>query len=178
MAAPAASDPREELWKAAFDTYYDSFFEELMADALIGFWSSVDVFTRILVAVTASGSAISGWVLWNQPGYRNVWLALSGIAAFLSILHTVLGIPARIKAHAENKRRFASLRTDLETFRYRMRVDQEFDIGKFTKEFLDFRKRYSENIQLLSNDLARIRRYEFRVQNRVDERLRNEIVSE
>jgi hypothetical protein len=177
MAPPAPADPLEELWRASFETYYDSLFEEVTADALITRWASVDEVTKLLVMVTASGSAVSGWALWNQPGYRMLWVVLSGVAALLSIVHTALGVPGRIKTHAEDKRRFASLRTDLETFRYRIRVQQDqLDVGQFTREFLEYRKRYSENVQLLGNDIARTLRFELKMQGEVNARLKNETV--
>jgi hypothetical protein len=175
----AIADPREELWKASFDTYYDSLFEELVADALITRWAYVDDLTKVLVMITASGSAVSGWALWNHPGYRLFWLLLSGAAALLSILHTSLGIPNRIRAHGEDKRRFAGLRTELETFRYRMKVRQDgFDVEQFMSEFLEYRKRYSENVQLLCNEIARTSRFELAMQAEVDARLQSEIANE
>lgn len=171
------SEAREELWSASFDTYYDSLFEELIADSLIARWDSVDAVTRILVMITVSGSAVSGWALWSQPGYRTLWLIVSGAAAILSIVHTALAIPGRIKAHAEDKRRFASLRTELETFRYKMRLRAEtFEVDKFTEDFLVFRKRYSEGIQLLANDVARTSGLEIATQNEVNARLRDQIL--
>jgi len=177
MATAAQSDPREELWKASFNTYYDSLFEELLADALITRWSFLDDLTKVLVAVTASGSAISGWALWNQPGtYKTAWMVVSAIAAFLSLVHTALTIPNRLKAHAEDKRRFATLRTELETFRYRMKIAQEtFDITQFTEEFLRYRARFSENVELLCNDILRTSFLENSTQTKVDTRLQNEI---
>src|SRR5947208_8688294 len=106
MAALADGEAREELWKASYETCYDSLFEELTADSLITRWGSVDEVTKVLVMLTASSSAVSGWVLWSQPGYRAFWLLISGIAATLSIVHTALGVPGRIRMHAEDKRRF------------------------------------------------------------------------
>jgi len=176
MVKPADEEAREELWRASFDTYYDSLFEEITADSLITRWASVDEITKVLVMLTVSGSAVSGWALWNQPGYRVFWLVLSGVAALLSVVHTALGIPGRIKMHAEDKRRFASLRTDLETFRFRMRVQQDvFDVDQFMAEFLKYRKRYSENVQSLGNDIVRTSRFELKMQAEVNERLKDQI---
>jgi len=176
MAAPADWEAREELWKASYETCYDSLFEELTADSLITRWGSVDEVTKVLVMLTASSSVVSGWVLWSQPGYRAFWLLISGIAAILSIVHTALGVPGRIRMHAEDKRRFASLRTDLETFRYRMKVQQDvFSVDQFTREFVEYRKRYSENVQLLTNDIARTSGLELKIQSEVNARLKDQV---
>jgi len=171
-------DAREQLWRAAFDTYYDAFFEEMIADSLISLWASLDEVAKILVALTASGSAVSGWVFWTQPGYRSLWLFLSGTAAVLSIVHTALGVPGRIKAHGEDKRRFTSLRMDLETFRYRMRAAPDFNMAEVSNEFLGYRTRYSENAQLACSDIIRMLSLEKKIQSRLNERLRNEIKKE
>src|SRR6266481_5262522 len=107
IAATPAPNLREQLWDASFDTYYKVFFEELAADGLVNKWGRLDDVTKIIVALTASGSAISGWALWTHPEYKALWLAVSGLAALLSVVHTALAVPNRIKAHADDKRRFA-----------------------------------------------------------------------
>jgi hypothetical protein len=166
MATAAFADPREGIWEASFDTYYESLFEELAAGGLITRWSRVDDLTKIIVSATTSTSVISGWALWNQPGFRTLWVVLSGIAAVLSLIVTSLGVASRVKSHAENKRRFVSLRVDLETFRMKMKFNPDFDVTAFAKEFDDYRRRYSDNVQLLGNDTLRTDRFDRRLKVR------------
>jgi len=168
-------DRREQLWAASFDTYYDAFFQELLADALINKWGRLDDFTKVIVALTASGSAISGWALWGSPRWKIVWLACSGIAALLSVVHTALAVPDRIKAHADDKRRFALLRTGLETFRFRLKVEQ-FDAAKFNKEFVDFRKEYGDDIGLLKHDTFRTTGFKVRIQKRLNKQVADQAI--
>ena len=56
-----ATDSEEEsfgeLWKAVFETFYDASYNEAVADTLVSRWQVVDDLSKILVAVTASGSA-------------------------------------------------------------------------------------------------------------------------
>ena len=177
MASIAPADSLQNLWHASFDTYFDSFFEELLAAAMIGRWSTVDDVTKVFVAVTASGSAISGWAVWNHPSAKIVWGVCSGAAALLSVIHSSLGISTRIKSHAEDQRRFSSLRADLETFRYKMQFQEHLEVGEIEKEFLAFRKRYSENLQVLCNDTLRTRKLETKTHFRVETRLKNDIQS-
>jgi hypothetical protein len=146
-------DPRDELWNAAFDTYYDSYYQELLRDALVDRWQRVDDLTKVATALTASGSAVSGWALWNEPHLKVAWAVLAGTAALLTIIHATLNVPERVRNHAETKRAFAALRANLETFRYRMRVDPEFPVPSFLDEFVVFRTRFSELLQLLKNDI-------------------------
>jgi hypothetical protein len=168
-------DPREELWSASFDTYYDAFFQELLSDGLMNRWGWLDEFTKVIVAATASGSAISGWALWGSPGWKTAWLACSGVAALLSLVHTALGVPDRIKAHADDKRRFAGLRTSLETFRFRLRAEP-FIADKFNREFVDFRKIYGDNVGLLRHDTFRTRRFEVKIQNQLNKQVADQAI--
>jgi hypothetical protein len=169
------SDPREQLWEVSFGTYYDAFFEELVADGLINRWGRLDDFTKIIVALTASSSAISGWALWGSSVGKIFWLFCSGVAAILSVVHTSLGVPDRIKAHGDDKRRFAQLRTALETFRYRLQAEQ-FEPDKFNKEFVDLRKVYGDDIGLLKNDTFRTRGFEIKIQEQLNGQIADQIV--
>ena len=126
--------------------------------------------THTIVAVTASGSAISGWALWGQPGWKIIWLICSAIAALVSIVNTALGVQERIKAHSDDKRRFVQLRINLETFRYRLQAEP-FDADKFNREFVEFRKIYTDNASLLKNDTFRTRQFTIRVQKQLNGRL-------
>ena len=92
----------------------------------------------------------------------------------LSIVHTALSIPDRIKAHADDKRRFALIRTNLETFRYRLRVER-FDPDLFNKEFVDLLKAYGDGISLVKNDTFRTRHFEVAAQNHLNEQLKDQI---
>jgi hypothetical protein len=171
-----AIDPRDQLWEATFETYYDTYFHELLEDTLINRWQRFDEATKVLVALTASGSAVSGWALWTNPGFKTIWTVLAGIAAVLAIVHATLGVPARLKDHGEIKRLFASLRTDLETFRYRMRIDPNFPIAEFTEQFMDHRTRFSNGVQLLKSDILRTNRLADRVRDQLNLQLADEII--
>ncbi len=170
-----AFDQRDELWEVTFETYYDAYYNEQLADYLINRWQRVDESTKVLSALTASGSAVSGWALWNQPSFHLMWALLAGAAALLTITHAALAVPGRLKDQAELKRRFAGLRTDLETFRYRMRVNPDFSVDDFTKEFVTYRTRYSDSIQLLKNDLLLTSRLAKKAQSELNNFLKEEI---
>jgi hypothetical protein len=176
MATPAPADPREALWEASFVTYYDTLFEEMASEGLVTGWSRFDDVTKVLVTLTASGSAISGWALWSRPGYRLFFVLLTGLAGLLSLLSTSLAITGRIKAHVDSNRRFGSLRVDLETFRMKMKLNPDFDLEAFAKEFEVYRKRYGETLQLRSIDTFRTRGFDKSIQKQQNIRLNTEIL--
>ena len=140
----------DELWRATFYTYYDCFYNELVADRLIDRWQLVDDCTKVLVAITASTSALSGWALWSQPGYKVFWMTLAGLSALLAIVHTSLTVAHRLRDWGEIKRSFAGLRIELETLRFRMRFDFEATVKDFKNEFKEYRRRYLEVVPAAS----------------------------
>jgi hypothetical protein len=170
-----AIDPRDELWDAAFNTYYDAYYQELLRDRLVDRWQRADDITKVLTALTASGSAVSGWALWSQPAFKMLWLILASIAAVLTIVHASLSVPGRVRDHSDCKRLFAGLRITLETFRYCMRVDPNFPVDKFLGDFVQYRSRYSDSIQLVKNDILITRRLQKATQNYLNLLLKQEI---
>jgi hypothetical protein len=164
-------DPRDELWNAAFNTYYDAYYEEIAADKMISRWQILDELTKVLVALTASGSAISGWALWSDVNFKYIWIVMAGTGALLALIHSTLGVPGRLKDWGEIKRWFAIIRIDLETFRYQMTVDPEFSVDNFSKNFIDYRRRYGEGVQRLKNDILRTNRLERKSQTDLNERI-------
>ena len=146
-------DPRDKLWEATYKTYYETFYLEIAAQSLIGRWQIVDDMTKVLVALTASGSTVSGWVMWENPNMRYAWLIIAGLSAVLAIVHSALSVSSRLKHWGEAKQLFASLRIDLETIMHRMTINPEFSLQEFTAEFNTNRKRYSEGVQKQVHDI-------------------------
>ena len=169
-------DARDELWQTTFETYYDVYYYELLEEKLVRWWQRVDETTKVSVALTASASALYGWSIWDRPYFSTIWGVLAGLAALLSITHAALAVPGRLNDHGEIKRRFAMLRTDLETSRYRMRINPDFPVPEFTQEFVEFRKRYSDCVQLLKDDILALDWFERKVQATLDERLGEQII--
>lgn len=162
---------RDQIWKYSFNTFYDSFFYELLSDRMINKWLLVDTATRVIVAITTSGSAIAGWALWNQEGWRYLWAGLAGMSAVLSIIHATMNVTQRIKEWTENKRSFSSLRIECETQRAEMGIDYTFDIDKHKKLFNDSMKKYGTLYLKIPNDILVSKK----LKNRIQEELNNSI---
>ncbi len=162
---------RDEIWNASFDTFYDSYYEEIAADLVVNRWQYVDETAKVLVALTVSGSAVSGWVLWNQPYFQTGWAILAGFAAVLAIVHATLGVPGRLGDLGDMRRYFGSLRIDLETFRQRMKIDPRFPVEEFTGEFVEYRRRYAEGMQRRKNDILITDGIQTSAQNQLNDRL-------
>ena len=160
---------RDQLWKAAWNTYYFAYFDEMLTDALVRRWMRVDDLAKIATSITAAGSAIAGWTLWNQPNLKLVWALLAGFGAICAITHTALGVSYRLKDYTDNKNRLVRLRIELETFRIKMAVDPEFPVEEFHADLLRFRERWANDSFKRNDVLATLR---------LRTKLRNELLDE
>jgi len=168
-------DSRDQLWELTFETLYDSSFEEMVADNLITKWQLVDEITKVSAAVTASGSVVAGWALWNQEPFKVFWAVAAGLAALLVIVHAALGVPTHLKDLGERGILFTMLRLDLETLMGQMRLNPEFSIDDYNSKFLKYRERYKAGIERLKPDILRTSWLERRLQNRLNEHLKDRI---
>jgi hypothetical protein len=171
-----ARDSRDALWEVSFETFYDTYYNEIVADRLISAWQAIDDTTRVIVAITASGSAVAGWSLWSQPALRMVWLIIAAISAVLAIMHTSLNVPNRVKLWTESRVSTASLRIDLDTMRQNMRVERLFPIKEFQSTYSSLRKRFGEVLSGIPNDLLLTKRLRNMAQDELNQRIKDAIM--
>src|SRR5262249_45730032 len=132
-AAEIENESRESLRQSALETYKEAYYNELEAGVLISRWQAVDETTKVLAALTSSGSAVAGWLVWNETGWKQLtWQVLAGIASVLSIGHVALKVSDRVKDWSDTKGHFVRLRTELETFIYHTKVSPNFPLDEFT----------------------------------------------
>ncbi len=172
------SAARDRLWQATFETYYECYHHEIVADGLIDRWQRVDDVTKVLASMFASGTVVAGWALWNTPRMRAVWVLLAGFTTVLSIAHGALGVATRVRDWVETKRRFGTCRLELETLMYRMQVDSEFDVPEFTREFVERREQYAQGIHGLKNDTLLTDRLRNKAQDALNDRIRAKIMDQ
>lgn len=164
-----AVDSRDMIWKSIFNVYYECYFEEMVADKVLYRWCLVDDLNKWLVAISASGSAVSGWALWSDERFKILWVALASISAILAITYTSLGVQQRIKNWEASKKAFVDLRIAFEWLRQDISVHPDFDVEKIELRLDKLRQRYSENMSRLSPDTLRTRRLNERVQDKLNQ---------
>lgn len=168
------TDPRDVLWNQAFETYYDCYFQEVVADKLAFYWTRVDQIAKFFIAVTASGSAISGWSVWKDPKFSWVFVAITSASAILSIMQTTLGVREQLKLWQEVRLSFASLRIRLKTFHMRMERNPRFDVPQFEADFDKFREEFTAANTKITNDILRTQKLLQVSQEEVNGTLRGE----
>jgi hypothetical protein len=170
-----STDPRDALWEATFRAYYDVYYSEIVANKLVTRWQIADDITKVLVAVTASTSAVAGWALWEQPEFKIIWTVIAGLGAFLSLTHAALSVTRRLKDWMETGNHFLSLRIELDTLRERMKLDTQFDTAQLTNELMACRNRYAEGKAREPYDFILTSRLESQAQGELDICLKDEI---
>ena len=170
----AEEESRAQLRLKARETYRDAYSAELEANRLVDRWQILDEATKVLVALTGTGSAVSGWLLWDQPGAKEIWIILAGTASLLSVLHVALRVPERLKDWAEVKAFFGRLRTDLQTFRFDMDINATFAIREFRRNFSQLRSRFRDGQDRRKNDLFMSHRLRRSIGNRIERKLADE----
>lgn len=163
----------EEFWKPSFETLYDACYYELASEYVITRWSRVHLITSTLAAITATGSAVSGWALWSNPNGRVLWSCIAAPATVLSIVHGTLGVPGRIKEEEQRRQQFSGLRVDLETFRHRLTIGCEFMDANNT--FGQLRERLSTYVSKTPPDILLTKAARKLVQSQVNEKLQTYI---
>ena len=146
-----AVNSQDQIWEATYDTYYDCYYQEIVADGLVRMWQVIDTVTKVLVALTVSGSAVAGWALWSEPGYKDIWAIIAGLVSILTIVHSTLGVPSRLAEWGEIKSLFAGLRINLETQKLKMTINPQFSTDEIAEEFLKIREAYSEGRRSMPN---------------------------
>jgi hypothetical protein len=166
------------LWDRSWDVLYKAHFYELTAEHVVSRWEKIDITVIFLMTATASGSAVAGWSLWNNPDWRIVWLAIAGLASVISIGHGAVAVPRRIKEQEKIRRTFSWVRVNLETLRRNLDGDTESKEAKQALErFHELEKEFDRAVADSPKDIALTVKLRNRVQDELDLRLKKEITS-
>ena len=163
-------DTRESIWEISFETLYVATYQELASEWVGSWWQRIDLTAAILVAATASGSAIAGWALWNEAQWRWLWAVFAGAASVASVVHGTLQVPNRVKEQEGYRRSFSHIRLGLETLRQRIRLG--IDRNEAIAEHLKLRQAYDKIVGDAHPDIVLTVHVRNRVQDMVDDRLK------
>jgi hypothetical protein len=164
---PGNGDAWKRLWGELHETRYETHYEEFVLEALLERWERASTVSRFVVAITAPTSAISGWALWNTPGFRYIWAAIAGTGAVFAVFDAILHMNDRIKEQTLLLIEFRTLSTDLATFKAQMNIGALSGFNAYVNAFLVLRERLSKAKSKLRGDLW----YTKHVQNIAQSRL-------
>jgi uncharacterized membrane protein len=144
---------RDQLWNASWETYYDAYFYEIALSKVVDRWKLFDVITKIIVAITATGSAVAGWSLWSQGTSKEVWAFIAGTAAVLSIIHAVVQAQSILETNADLRASFSANRVSLESFRQQLAIFPDFAVKKMIIDYKSHRNIYEGLVSKFSGDI-------------------------
>ncbi len=148
---PRIKETVDDYWGPSYDTYYDAYYQEMAYISVSDDLQGVDMTVKALVAVTATGSAIAGLSLWNDPAWKPVWIALAATAAMASIIVGAIDVSTRLKDYEGFFKLFSALRIDTDTFR------KDLLIGMTPQDaqtrFADLRHRLSDTMAKTKPDV-------------------------
>jgi hypothetical protein len=131
-----------EIWNDLYETHYGAFYEELCAEHSLKIWKRYDALFKAFQIITASGSAVAGWSLWQKEEFRWVWALLAGFAVLLSIIHTVLGISEKVKEDAITYSKFKGIRVQCERLSSYMKIKAYERLSDYKRDYMDLRSEY------------------------------------
>lgn len=167
-----SEDRRDLLWNQIYESYYDVYYEEQLVAALLARWKWPNAVTRVLVALTASGSAVAGWALWEQEGFKWAWVSLAGSAAILSIVHNALAVHDSITNHESSHKDLGRVRFEFEKLRIRMIINpSSFDANEIERAYLALLDQYGNVGSNAESDLLYNRSFGIKVQAVLDQQL-------
>ena len=110
-------EPIDKLWEQLKDVHYTALYADKLLERIAGRWRTFDVWANVGTAVFASGSAVAGWSLWQNPEYKFYWTVAAGAASLLSILHAALQVSSKIKTRDAEMRAFRGAYLQAESLR-------------------------------------------------------------
>jgi hypothetical protein len=164
---------RDEIWSVTWKAYYDTYFQEILSERVVMRWQRFDEFTKVLIALTASGSAFSGWALWNQVQFKIIWAIIAGTGAILAIFHKSLEVSNKISSWVSSRSKFCLLRFDYEILLNKMRFDPEFSVNECKKDLDDLLKRFADCYQKIKVDAFLTGRLKNSAQDELDILIKN-----
>ncbi len=138
-------DERDQLWNAVWKTYYDSYFQEVLSERLVLRWQRFDEFSKVLIALTASGSAISGWALWNEPAFKCAWAGLAGTSAIFAIAHKSMDVARKLNDWGVSRTQFSAIRIGCEKLIIELRVNPQFDVQVFLEKLNSLKNSFADS---------------------------------
>jgi hypothetical protein len=131
----------------------------------------VDSVSKFLIAITATGSAVAGWALWEKPGFKEIWIIIAGLAALMTIVQSTFRVPERVKQWADVGNKFGNLRNTLEGLQQRIKMNPQHPFEEYIKEYSGLRDEFNKEDDAIPNDLLVNKRRSGKIQRELNRKL-------
>src|SRR4051812_10336718 len=109
-----ASEGYERFSRQVWQIRSEALYYHRLAGAVGRRWQVWGTISALLAALTSSTSAIAGWTLWEQPGAKQAWAVIAGLAALIAIVNGVLEVTRRAKDREALRSSFRTIVFDAE----------------------------------------------------------------
>ncbi|HFQ5373700.1 TPA: hypothetical protein ACGUM3_001531 [Vibrio vulnificus] len=162
---------RDEYWNTLWSNYYDSYYYSILFSELTIRAQWFDFISKLLVAVTASGSAIAGWALWEEPSFKIYWVIIAGTASFISIVHTTLNISEKLKGYVKLSNEMAEIRMQYESLQEEVTIYPEFDVDEMHVKSKAVKNKYIAVLRGYAPDFLSSKKLQNRSQDILNDKL-------
>jgi hypothetical protein len=165
---PMADELLDYLIKRTARLMYNAYMQEAISDALLDFWSRFEAISAFLIAVTATGSTIAGWAVWQTQRGIVIWGVFSGTASILALISGTFQIPGRVKTQNELSSAFRDIG---------IRAEDLFDtirgltVQEIEKQLAVLEREYRDALKRTQRDIIMTRRWRARLQKLLNERM-------
>jgi hypothetical protein len=90
-----SAETHSRAWQI-YDDHRTAVFNSKYFETKVSHVKTGAMYLDILIAVGTSTTGIAGWALWNEPGFKIVWIALAGLAGTLAVVKPVLKLDDKL----------------------------------------------------------------------------------
>ena len=98
---------------------------------------------EVIIAVTASTSAVAGLYLWSKGIGKEIWELLTVAAAFTATIKPFLKLPDKIRGFQELITDYKAIYADVDTLTSRIKQNGHYT-EEFSQNYLDLKEREAE----------------------------------
>jgi hypothetical protein len=107
--------PRDrELVEALWDHARTARMSELYYGQALRRLTAQNFWIELLIAITASGSGIAGWAVWQGKLGATTWGCIAGLAAVIAVAKPLLGLDRRIRSASSQQQMYRTLLGNVE----------------------------------------------------------------
>jgi hypothetical protein len=155
---------KKNFLNSLFTVWYNTSYGEATAKHALTSWGRVSTAIKLLVGITASGSAIAALSFWKEQ--QMYWMVLVGTAAIASWIDSGLSPATRIKNWSSAKTGFAVIRNSLEILRTKMNLQSGDDVeANLVEELLNLQTSYGKlDAEIPNSDIFLTKTKEMEIQ--------------
>jgi hypothetical protein len=151
-------DPRDVIWDEAQELLYHVSYAEALVTALLARWMWLDTISKIVVAISSAGAALTGLVFWKNSDYTFLWPMFTSASTLLAIISSQLDVADKLRRHSTSTAELSKLSMEIGSLIVRMKINDCFSVEEFVELLLELRGKYGSETSRFLHDVLLTRR--------------------